>query len=120
MQAQGRLDAELLKDGTVFKYIGQYIQANLTPGWSASNPSPLPTTRDIQSILQAVEHNEPELAEPSETESIWVAALCSFAPFKQYLQSQSQEWKPREDREQKMSAQLLTPGDARQRTLRLV
>ena len=84
-----RLDAELLKDGTVFKYIGQYIQANPSPGRSASNPSPLPTTGDLQSILQAVEHNEPEPAEPSEAESVWDAALRSFAPFKQYLQSQT-------------------------------
>ena len=67
MQAQGRLDAELLKDGTVFKYIGQYIQANPTPGRSASNPSPLPTTRDLQRFWH--EEKSPHLQHQNKNDS---------------------------------------------------
>merc|ERR1719499_1229902 len=44
-----RLDAELLKDGTIFKYIGQYIQANPTIGKMASGNETMPSTNDLQS-----------------------------------------------------------------------
>merc|ERR1719400_2094216 len=48
-----RLDAELLKDGTVFKYIGQYIQANPTLG----KHDAMPSSGDLQEILETVNTN---------------------------------------------------------------
>jgi len=101
-----RLDSELLKDGTVFKYIGQYIQGNPTQGRSRSD-SDLLSTGDLQSILQLVntttgeastgpdsEQNtpEPEPVDPlakREGESDWEYSLRSFSPFKAYLEVQS-------------------------------
>eukprot|EP00092_Neocalanus_flemingeri_P031451 GFUD01034157.1.p1 GENE.GFUD01034157.1~~GFUD01034157.1.p1 ORF type:complete len:1343 (+),score=442.59 GFUD01034157.1:145-4173(+) len=101
-----RLDSELLKDGTVFKYIGQYIQGNPTQGRSRSE-SDLLTTGDLQSILELVNTNtgetpagtdteqntpEPEPADPQakrEGESEWDYSLRSFSPFKTYLDTQS-------------------------------
>jgi len=99
-----RLDSELLKDGTVFKYIGQYIQGNPTQGRSRSE-SELLSTGDLQSILQLVnttagetgtetEENtpEPEPVDPlakREDESEWDYSLRSFSPFKAYLDVQS-------------------------------
>merc|ERR1719480_40698 len=101
-----RLDSELLKDGTVFKYIGQYIQGNPTQGRSRSD-SDLLSTGDLQSILQLVnttnpgdatgpdsEQNtpEPEPADPlakKPDESDWDYSLRSFSPFKSYLDHQS-------------------------------
>jgi len=101
-----RLDAELLKDGTVFKYIGQYIQGNPTPGRSRSD-SDLLSTGDLQSILQLVNTNsgdastgpdseqntpEPEVVDPlakREDESDWDYSLRSFASFNSYLEVQS-------------------------------
>merc|ERR1719195_1427161 len=88
-----RLDAELMKDGTVFKYIGQYIQANPTLGKHESMPS----SGDLQSILDTVNTNSnsspPEspnrdTAAPPEAESEWDLAIKSFAPFKTYLSGQ--------------------------------
>jgi len=101
-----RLDSELLKDGTVFKYIGQYIQGNPTQGRSRSD-SDLLTTGDLQSILQLVNTNtgeasagaeseqntpEPEPVDPlakKECESDWDYSVRSFSPYKSYLSSQS-------------------------------
>jgi len=101
-----RLDAELLKDGTVFKYIGQYIQGNPTQGRSRSD-SDLLTTGDLQSILQLVNTNsgeastgveseqntpEPEIVDPlakKEGESEWDFSIRSFSPLKSYLAAQS-------------------------------
>ena len=85
-----RLDAELLKDGTVFKYIGQYIQANPTKG-KASKESDLPSTGDLQSIIEIVNtnSNSNEATSLTEPESEWDLAIGSFSPFKAYLTSQS-------------------------------
>jgi len=101
-----RLDSELLKDGTVFKYIGQYIQGNPTQGRSRSD-SDLLTTGDLQSILQLVNTNtgeasigaeseqntpEPEPVDPlakREGESDWDYSVRSFSPYKSYLSAQS-------------------------------
>merc|ERR1719210_1652362 len=101
-----RLDSELLKDGTVFKYIGQYIQGNPTPGRSRSE-SELPSTGDVQSILKLVGTNsgessagpnteqntpEPEFLDPfvkREGESEWEYSLRSYGKFKEYLINQS-------------------------------
>jgi len=101
-----RLDSELLKDGTVFKYIGQYIQGNPTQGRSRSE-SELLSTGDLQSILQLVNTNtgetqtgtdtenntpEPEPVDPNakrEGESEWDFSLRSFSQFKTYLEIQS-------------------------------
>merc|ERR1719410_662750 len=89
-----RLDAELMKDGTVFKYIGQYIQANPTLGKHESMPS----SGDLQSILDTVNTNSnssppespnPDTAAPPEAESEWDLAIKSFAPFKTYLGGQN-------------------------------
>ena len=89
-----RLDAELMKDGTVFKYIGQYIQANPTLGKHESMPS----SGDLQSILDTVNTNSnssppespnPDTAAPPEAESEWDLAIKSFAPFKTYLSGQN-------------------------------
>merc|ERR1719210_2192521 len=89
-----RLDAELMKDGTVFKYIGQYIQANPTLGKHESMPS----SGDLQSILDTVNTNSnssppespnPDIAAPPEAESEWDLAIKSFAPFKTYLGGQN-------------------------------
>ena len=82
-----RLDAELLKDGTVFKYIGQYIQANPTLG----KHDAMPSSGDLQEILETVNSNssspEPPVEAP-EVESEWDLAIKSFAPFKVYLTAQ--------------------------------
>merc|ERR1719228_734431 len=101
-----RLDSELMKDGTVFKYIGQYIQGNPTQGRSRSD-SDLLTTGDLQSILQLVNTNtgeasagaeseqntpEPEPVDPlakKECESDWDYSVRSFSPYKSYLSAQS-------------------------------
>merc|ERR1719464_2595885 len=85
-----RLDAELLKDGTVFKYIGQYIQANPTKG-KASKESDLPSTGDLQSIIEIVNtnSNSNDATSLTEPESEWDLAIGSFSPFKAYLTSQS-------------------------------
>merc|ERR1719464_195542 len=83
-----RLDAELLKDGTVFKYIGQYIQANPTLG----KHDAMPSSGDLQEILETVNTNSnsssPEPPVTVEVESEWDLAIKSFAPFKTYLTAQ--------------------------------
>ena len=83
-----RLDAELLKDGTVFKYIGQYIQANPTLG----KHDTMPSSGDLQEILETVNtnsnSNSPEPPVTAEVESEWDLAIKSFAPFKTYLTAQ--------------------------------
>ena len=87
-----RLDAELLKDGTVFKYIGQYIQANPTKGKASnSKESDMPSTGDLQSIIEIVNtnSNSNEATSLTEPESEWDLAIGSFSPFKAYLTSQS-------------------------------
>jgi len=88
-----RLDAELLKDGTIFKYIGQYIQGNPTMGKMASSSETMPSTNDLQSILEHVTNSNSNSAAtspvpPEEPESEWSLAIKSFAPFKTYLNSQ--------------------------------
>merc|ERR1719244_1638220 len=99
-----RLDSELLKDGTVFKYIGQYIQANpfqerVARKSTTPSESELPTTNDLQSILQhfttadntesksSIPNTEQETSnsEP-QPESAWDFALRSFAPLKTYFE----------------------------------
>ena len=87
-----RLDSELLKDGSIFKYIGQYIQANPTKGKaSSSKESELPSTDDLQSIIESVNtnSNSNEATSLTEPESEWDLAIKSFTPFKAYLTSQS-------------------------------
>ena len=87
-----RLDAELLKDGSVFKYIGQYIQANPTKGKASnSKDQDLPSTGDLQSIIEIVNtnSNSNEATSLTEPESEWDLAIKSFSPFKSYLTSQS-------------------------------
>lgn len=81
-----RLDAELLKDGTVFKYIGQYIQANPTLG----KHDAMPSSGDLQEILETVNTNSNSSSPepPVEVESEWDLAIKSFAPFKTYLTAQ--------------------------------
>jgi hypothetical protein len=66
-QPRDRLDYELLKDGTVFKYIGQYIQGNPIQGRSRA-VSELLSTGDLQSILQLVNTNTGETSTGQETE----------------------------------------------------
>ena len=66
-QPRDRLDYELLKDGTVFKYIGQYIQGNPIQGRSRAE-SELLSTGDLQSILQLVNTNTGETSTGQETE----------------------------------------------------
>jgi len=87
-----RLDSELLKDGAVFKYIGQYIQANPTKGKASNSKEPdLPSTGDLQSIIEIVNtnSNSNEATSLTEPESEWDLAIKSFSPFKTYLTSQS-------------------------------
>ena len=80
-----RVDAELLKDGTVFKYIGQYIQGNPTMGKISSNGEVIPSSGDLQSILDTVHSTT---TSPVPPESDWEVAVKSFAPFKTYLTAQ--------------------------------
>jgi len=104
-----RLDAELLQDGTIFKYIGQYIQGNpyqeRVARKSTTPTNELPTTNDLQSILQHfnlpnVDKAEkvpeslsssglpnPDTGRSSSPESAWDFAFRSFAPFKSFLES---------------------------------
>merc|ERR1719410_2112630 len=91
-----RLDAELLKDGAIFKYIGQYIQGNPGGGRMANSNENGPSTGDLQNILEVVNTNSnsspptspvPTASKP-EPESEWDLAIKSFSPFKTYLSQQ--------------------------------
>ena len=69
----------------MFKYIGQYIQGNPTMGKISSNGEVIPSSGDLQSILDTVHSTT---TSPVPPESDWEVAVKSFAPFKTYLTAQ--------------------------------
>merc|ERR1719278_2213236 len=97
-----RLDAELLKDGAVSRYIGQYIQGNPAASGRKSTTPPesverLPSSSELQSILQATsELHGPALPRPEELDPMQKAqhendydyATRSFAPLEAYFTTQ--------------------------------
>jgi len=97
-----RLDAELLRDGAVFRYIGQYIQGNPAASGRKSATPPesverLPSSSELQSILQATsELHGPALPRPEELDPMQKAqhendydyATRSFAPLEAYFTTQ--------------------------------
>jgi len=88
-----RLDAELLREGSVFRYIGQYIQGNPAGRCkSSSPPAELPSALELQSILEATSAHgpapRPEELDPlvrAEHESEWDFSNRSFLPLAEYF-----------------------------------
>merc|ERR1719239_1012332 len=96
-----RLDAELLRDGAVFRYIGQYIQGNPAASGRKSTTPPesverLPSSSELQSILQATQASElhgPALPRPEELDPMQKAqhendydyATRSFVPLEAFF-----------------------------------
>ena len=99
-----RLDAELLRDGAVFRYIGQYIQGNPAASGRKSTTPPesverLPSSSELQSILQATQTSElhgPALPRPEELDPMQKAqhendydyATRSFVPLEAFFTTQ--------------------------------
>jgi len=99
-----RLDAELLRDGAVFRYIGQYIQGNPAASGRKSTTPPesverLPSSSELQSILQATQASElhgPALPRPEELDPMQKAqhendydyATRSFVPLEAFFTTQ--------------------------------
>jgi hypothetical protein len=106
---QDKLDADLLLDGTVFKYIGEYIQANpfqmnktrrLSSADSAAPSAiqPLPSNNDLQNILQyakslpaavaappVTQPVRPDQLVPNEGESAFAFAVRSLGDLRNYI-----------------------------------
>ena len=99
-----RLDAELLRDGAVFRYIGQYIQGNPAASGRKSTTPPesverLPSSSELQSILEATQASElhgPALPRPEELDPMQKAqhendydfATRSFVPLEAFFTTQ--------------------------------